>query len=475
MKTALLLPRIGIAVCTTALGLLSRGYWAASAMGGVQSDPYLANDRAPDPRFKADILVVVAHADDETMVTSYLAREIFDHHRRVAVVYGTHSDGGNNNIGPEQAFALGDIREIEAREALHSLHIANVWFIGGHDVATQNVLSSLNSWDHGACLGRLVRIVRLTRPSVIMTFLPDFTTGENHSDHQAAGVLATEAFDLAGDPTAFPEQVSPAIAPDKTGNLTESLQPWQPEKIYYFYNPTHDIFAGRGPQYSPREISPSKHLSYGTLAAIAYTNHRTQGGDDIQRALDDNSLGTERGEIPQLLTEPVKLILGKSLVPSGITDDVFAGVVERGINFHSAPGFIPEKRTAPVLEIGDPWNFYKKFWQAHDLGQLKDIVPPEITVKVGGSLIIPLIIDNPLDSSIEVRLTVSVPNGWKIDPPPPLTVAPHSSFALRVQADAPHTENPGWQQFTVSAKSGGKSLGSISVRAELSSGWVAPQ
>ena len=54
----------------------------------------------------------------------------------------------------------------------------------------------------------MVRIVRLTRPEVILTFLPGTFIGEDHGDHQAAGVLATEAFDLAGDPLVFPEQVT---------------------------------------------------------------------------------------------------------------------------------------------------------------------------------------------------------------------------------------------------------------------------
>ena len=35
-----------------------------------------------------------------------------------------------------------------------------------------------------------------------------FFIGENHGDHQAAGVLATEAFDVAGDPSVFPAQLA---------------------------------------------------------------------------------------------------------------------------------------------------------------------------------------------------------------------------------------------------------------------------
>src|SRR5689334_24151869 len=88
---------------------------------------------APDDRYKADILVVVAHPDDETMVTGYLARAILDLHKRVAVVFGTRGDGGGNAIGNEQAAALGAEREIEGRRALATLGVFNVWFLGGPD------------------------------------------------------------------------------------------------------------------------------------------------------------------------------------------------------------------------------------------------------------------------------------------------------------------------------------------------------
>ena len=111
------------------------------AQDAAKTDPYLANDRAPDPRFKADILLVVAHPDDEVMATAYLARAIYDQHKRVAVVYETPGDEGNNDVGAEQAAALGDIRQIEARRAVGSLGITNVFFLGGHDTVSQNVLT----------------------------------------------------------------------------------------------------------------------------------------------------------------------------------------------------------------------------------------------------------------------------------------------------------------------------------------------
>ena len=460
---------MGIVLCTAAIPAVCT--MSMLAQKAAQPDAYLWNNRPTDPRFKADILLVVAHPDDEIMVTPYLAREIYENHKRVAVVYGTRGEGSNNEVGAEQSIAMRDIRDIEGRTAVGSLGITNVWFLPGHDNANQNVLTSLERWGDGECLEELIRIVRLTRPAVILTFLPDFTTGENHADHQAAGVLATEAFDWAGDPTMFPEQVSPAENPDMNMNLTEGLRPWQPEKIYYFYNPTHDIFEGQGPQYSSSEISPSQHVSYGRLAAESFEHHQTQGGAKIL-AREQANADDKDGDLRR---SPVKLIFGKSLVPSGVTDDVFAGVVPDGVAFQRAPGYTPAQYSVPTMHVGDPWNFYQEFWKAHGLQHLNNVVPLEITVKVGGGFWIPLIMDNPLDRPVEINLSVQAPDGWKVEPTAPATIDAHSRYYLRVRIAAPDTQLPGWQQFTVVGRSGDEAIGTVAIRAQLSAGWVAPQ
>src|SRR5216684_4225808 len=228
----------------------------------------------PDERFKVDILLVVAHPDDEGAATPYLARAL-DEHRRIAVVFGTRGSSGANEMGAEQAVALGDIREIEARNALATLGITNVWFLGGKDTASQNVLQSLANWGHGPSVEQLVRLVRLTRPEVILTFLPGTFIGEDHGDHQASGVLATEAFGLAGDPAAFPEQLAAPMR--RLEPFLENLRPWQPKKIYYFPDANReDIFRGKGPGYSVKEISKSGKQAYWRMALDSFRSHQTQ-------------------------------------------------------------------------------------------------------------------------------------------------------------------------------------------------------
>ena len=461
---------------------LCLGVLAATGLGAVcaqdvnnpwPKDPYGANNRKPDERYKVDILVVVAHPDDEIMAAAYIAREI-DQGKRVSIVWTTRGDGGTNDVGPEQASAMGDIREVEALRAAGSLGVTNMWDLGAPDTPSQNPLESLETCDHGRCLDRMVRIVRLTRPSVILTWLPLGVTGENHGDHQASGILATEAFDMAGDPTAFPEQVTPAREPKQNMNRLEGLRPWQPQKIYYFSNPTHmDFFAGQGPQYPATDISPKRHISYGQIAGEEFIYHRTQGGGRVEQALLQH--GAEGLEDPIPLMKPSQFILGKSLVKSGTTDDVFAGIVPEGIPYHRSPWFTAPIISTPVMELGSPWNYYRQFWQAHGLDHLATLIPAEVTIPIGGTLSIPLIIDNPLDTPIDVKFDVQAPDGWKLmDPASSASIEPHTRYFLRVQAAAPATKLSGWQQFKVSAEANGKSIGTVPLRVELAN-WALPQ
>ena len=460
------------------LGLLAYGGSAASAVQEAHSsaiqDAYDRNNRPPDPRFKADILVVVAHPDDEIMAAAYMAREI-DAGKRVAIVWTTRGDGGTNSAGPEQSSAMGDIREVEAMHAAASLGVVNMWNFGGPDTPTQNPLESLQTCKHGACLDRLVRIVRLTRPEVILTWLPLGVTGENHGDHQASGILATEAFDLAGDPTAFPEQVTPAKEPNQNENRLEGLRPWQPKKIYYFSNPTHsDFFARQGPHYAATDISPKRHVSYGRIAAEEFIIHRTQGGTRVEQSLREH--GEEGLEHPIPLLKPTLFILGKSLVTGNVTDDVFAGITPAAIPFHRSPGFtVPEARSTPTLALGGPWNYYRLFWPGHEIEHLAKLIPDEVTVEVGTALRIPLIITNPTDRTIEVAIKEVVPAGWKlIDPPGLASVEAHTQYFIRVQASAPATKLAGWQQFSVSAEANGQFIGTVPLQVELAD-WALPQ
>jgi LmbE family N-acetylglucosaminyl deacetylase len=421
----------------------------------------------PDERFKADLLVVVAHPDDETEIGAYMARAIFDEKKRVAVVFGTRGNAGGNAEGQEQAAALGTIREIEARRALEHFGVMNVWFLNGPDTPGQDVLRSLETWNHGDSLGRLVRLVRLTRPSVIATWLPDYVAGENHGDHQAAGVLANEAFDLAADPAAFPEQIAPPRNRENINNLTEGLHPWQAQKIYYFSDAAHTEFlSGKGPSYSAKDISRSRHVAYARLAAEECAFHLTQDdtGQAARTALAKNDL--------HYFEEPVQLVFGKSYVKSSITGDMFEGVTPGGISYEPPPRFIPKKPSEPVLELGGPWRFYRSFWQAHAIEHVAKLVPPEVEVGYSSMLTIPIVVENPTGSSLDVNLSVNMPTKeWTLlKTIAAFSVDPHGEYSVYLPMKTPATKATGWQMITIKAESKGKSIGAIPIRVRLDNG-----
>jgi len=365
-----------------------------------------------DDRYKADILLVVAHPDDEGAATPYLARAL-DEGKRIAVVYGTRGSSGANEAGTEQAAALGDIREIEARRALETLGITNVWFLGGKDTASQNVLQSLANWGHGASLEQLVRLVRLTRPEVILTFLPGTFIGEDHGDHQASGVLATEAFDLAGDPATFPEQVASPMR--RLEPFLENLRPWQPKKIYFFPDADReDIFRGKGPEYSVKEISKSAKQAYWRRALESFRSHQTQAKGFLDSISKMDEAQIEKTVLSDGWGDALHFVLGKSVVGGTVTGDMFESITPGAIPF-ARPEFSPEPaRPELSVELAGTWDFYANFRRAHGLAQLSHVEPPEIALQAPGSLIIPLWLRNQTATAREITLSASLPAGWTV-------------------------------------------------------------
>jgi LmbE family N-acetylglucosaminyl deacetylase len=445
---------------------------AGQAGSSVASSESETENPGPDDRFKADILLIVAHPDDEQGVTGYLARAM-DEHKRVAVLWCTRGDTGGDQVGWAKEAALGAEREIEARNAVGSLGIKNVWFIGAPNTPSQDVLWSLERWNHGAALEEAVRIVRLTRPEVIISLLPDYYTGENHGDHQAAGVIATEAFDMAGDPTKFPEQI---VAPSmRTSNFlgTEGLRPWQPEKIYYSGNPAVGFPEGQGPVYSLTDVSPSHHESYCKIHLESLAFHLTQGGGRATAALEE----LNEGKTTQIC-RPVQLIFGKSLVGGSVTGDVFENVTSDPIGFASVKGYQPETHTGLSLELGAQFAFYREFWAAHNIERLADLMPvQEMGITPGGNLPVPLLVHNDTDSAARVDLTVDLPAGWtERAGSGQYPVRAHDQYPVEAMLSAPSQGKIGeWQQITWHARSAGQDVGSVTIKVYLEGHPGMPQ
>jgi LmbE family N-acetylglucosaminyl deacetylase len=437
-------------------------------IGGAQEAKPLPG---ADERYKADILLVVAHPDDEGAATAYLARAI-DEGKRVAVAYGTRGSSGGNEVGTEQALALGAIREIEARRALGTLGITNVWFLGGKDTASQDVLQSLANWDHGAALEQLVRLVRLTRPEVVLTFLPGTFIGEDHGDHQASGVLATEASDLAGDPTFFPSEV--AVPLRRLEPYLEGLRPWQPKKIYYFADADReDIFKGKGPEYSVKEISKSSKKAYWRASLDSFRLHETQAKSFVDQLNKMDDAAIEKMMAADGWTDVQRFVLGKSQVGGSVTGPVFENVTAGAIPFRREAFSVEAVPAELSVKLAGPWDFYAEFRRAHGLGDLPHPEPPEIALQAGTSLVIPLWVSNPTGASREVTLSADLPAGWTVsNGAGKFLVAAKQASSARIEINLPALADPkktkeDTREVTVRAESNGQSVGVVKLRVEL--------
>ena len=430
----------------------------------------LANPPA-DPRFKADILVIAPHPDDESTIAGYLARAVLDEHRRVAVVVTTRGDAGQNLVGYEQARSLAEIREMETRQALASIGITNVWFLRAPDTWAQDVsdvLRSLETSNHGSSLGEAVRFIRLTRPEVVITMLPATVVGENHEDHQAAAVIATEAFDLAGNPTWFPEQVASPEDHLWYGNLMEGLRVWQPKRLYYYSDASHfDFMKGKGPEYSMTEVSPSQHVSYARLAAKELSFHRTQYGDQPAKALATNNLHD--------FEQPLPFVLAKSLVGGAVGGDIMDGLRSGAIPFAPVRGYrAPENSSGLSMELGQGWAFYRRFYPAHNLDVMPGLLAPELGVGSGARFPVVLLLHNNTDKAVAVNLRTQLPPGWTVDstsaqhdhpwPMTTFTAAAHDDLPIRIRLVAPKLEKSQWQTITWTADAGGQQIGPVTLR-----------
>lgn len=425
----------------------------------------------PDERYKADILLIVAHPDDEGIATPYLARAL-DEGKRVAVVYGTRGGNGSNTVGSEHAAALADVREIEARRALSTIGITNVWFLGGYDTASQNVLQSLASWGHGKTLEEAVRLVRLTRPEVILTLLPSVTIGENHGDHQAAGVIATEAFELAGDPTVFPAQVTAASR--RLEPFLENLRPWQPKKIYYAAGFANEA-KGKGPEYSTTGISKSRNLPYWRLAVQSFMAHETQAKFYI-----DSVAKMDETQLQKMATEngwanPRRFILGKSLVGGSVTGDIFEGISPGAIEVplgHAGKQLQNKRYEPPTFQLAGPWLFYDRFRREYGLEHTPQADPPEIAVQEKTTFYVPLYLRNNDPSEQEITLSAEMPQDWKLKSDTKYLLRSKEEAQIHLDIDLPAiagTDANARDQHDIilRAEAGGKKVGELKLRVQL--------
>src|SRR5882724_8236858 len=220
-------------------------------------------------REMGSVLYVAAHPDDEnTRLIAYLSR---GRGYRTGYLSITRGDGGQNLIGPELGAELGVVRTQELLAA-RRIDGGQQFFTRALDFGfSKDYKETFRIWDRQQVLADVVRVIREFRPDVVIT---RFSTepGNTHGHHTASAILALEAFKLAADTNAFPEQL-------------HELKPWQPKRI--LWNGFPRGFGGRGAD-SGTNTPPGVQLdiggynpligeSYGEIAARSRSMHKSQG------------------------------------------------------------------------------------------------------------------------------------------------------------------------------------------------------
>jgi LmbE family N-acetylglucosaminyl deacetylase len=213
-------------------------------------------------REMGSVLYIAAHPDDEnTLLIAYLAH---GRNYRTAYLSLTRGDGGQNVLGPEFGEELGVARTQELLAA-RRLDGGRQFFSRTVDFGySKDYRETLNIWDKQQVLSDVVRVIREFRPDVLIVRFPP-QPGGTHGHHTASTVLALEAFKLAGDTNAFPDQL-------------RELTPWQPKRI--LWNAGGFQRNGSTTNLLRMDVSgndPVSGDSFADVAGRSRSMHKTQG------------------------------------------------------------------------------------------------------------------------------------------------------------------------------------------------------
>jgi LmbE family N-acetylglucosaminyl deacetylase len=170
---------------------------------------------------KINVMGEWAHPDDDTSIIGPCGVWHQRYGVRCGIIQVTRGEGGGNAVGTELGPDLGLRRENEDRVAHYRSGTVDFFFLDKVDFFyNQSAPLTEFFWGHDDTLGRITRIIRMTKPDVYIGFTP--TQGAGHGHHQWAGRMIWEGMTAAADPTMFPDQLAGP----------ESLETWQVKKAF---------------------------------------------------------------------------------------------------------------------------------------------------------------------------------------------------------------------------------------------------
>ncbi|WP_294268872.1 PIG-L family deacetylase [uncultured Chryseobacterium sp.] len=209
------------------------------------------------------VLYLAAHPDDEN--TGLLSWLVNDQNLETGYLSLTRGDGGQNLLGTEQGAALGLIRTHELLEA-RKLDGAQQFFTRAIDFGfSKNTTDTFKQWDENSITADVVWVIRTFRPDMIICRFPP-TAAAGHGQHAASAVVAEKAFKLAGDKTAFPDQL-------------RYVNVWQPKRLLWntFRFGAVNTTAENQLKVTVGQYDAQLGMGYGELAGLSRSLHKSQG------------------------------------------------------------------------------------------------------------------------------------------------------------------------------------------------------
>ena len=235
-------------------------------------------------------LYVAAHPDDEnTRMIAYLAgvRQV-----RTGYLSMTRGDGGQNLIAPDISELLGLTRTQELLAA-RRIDGGKQFFTRANDFGySKHPDETFTIWDKEQVLADAVWVIRQQQPDVMILRFDPRAPGSTHGHHTASAVIGMEAFDLAGDSTAYPEQL-------------RYVDPWQPRRLFWNayswgtdslpdYVDSSDVI-----EFDINAFLPKRGESVAEIAARSRSQHKSQGfGSSGSRAATSEKLELLKGDRP---------------------------------------------------------------------------------------------------------------------------------------------------------------------------------
>jgi mycothiol S-conjugate amidase len=285
---------------------------------------------------RLSLLQVHAHPDDEASkgagtTAKYAAEGV--HNVLVCCTGGEAGDILNPAVEhPGSPEAMYDLRMAELAESVRVLGYDSLHMLGYRDSGMPDTEDNARP-DNFAnapldeAVGRLVKIIREERPQVIITYRDD-RDFYPHPDHIRVHEISVPAFDLAGDPEAYPD----------------AGEPWQPLKLYYVswsiarVKALHQAYLDRGEEsaytsWFERGFDTDRKDEFTTLIDVGEFLHKRRESLLAHRTQVD-----PKGHWMRLPDEVIREVfpweeftLVRSLVDNGVPegefeDDLFAGL-----------------------------------------------------------------------------------------------------------------------------------------------------